>query len=163
MSNRPVFDLRANGANGASARFGPSVSRTVRAVGLLLLLGALLAVSHMFLARAVGALISDSIARFAEPEGCAAIAIENASANGTIANCAAEDGTAARPADWGPRRDLLPSPSITADEGRAALAACVKSMPQEGPDRRRLRFFDRIEFRLFSAFRTCPGHGSFGR
>lgn len=154
MSNRPVFDLRANNANGASARVGPSVSRTVRAAGLLLLLGALLAVSHMFLARAVGALIADSIARFAEPEGRGTIAIENATANDTIANCAAEDGTAARLADWGPSRDLLPSPLMAAEKDRVAHAACEKSTPQESPDRRWLGFFDRIVFRLFSAFRS---------
>lgn len=163
MSNRPVSGLRANGANGAATRVGRSVASTVRAVGLLFLLGALLAVSHMFLARAVGALIADSIARFAEPEGRAAIALENAAANGTIANCAAEDGTAARPADWGPSREIRPSPSVAADQGRAALAASEISMPQESPDHRRLGFFGRIEFRLFSSFRTCPGHGSFRR
>lgn len=161
MSNRSVSGLRANGANRAASHVGPALARTVRAGGFLLLLGALLAVSHMFLARAVGALLADTIAGFAETAGTPAIALGNARANGTTAKCATALEAAARPTDRGPHRDLRSEPTIAFGDGRAANAAAEISKTRGRPDGHPPGFWNRIGLYPFPGARICPRHESF--
>lgn len=163
MSNRSVSGSRANVANRDAGRVGRALARIVRAGGFLLLLGALLAVSHMFLARAVGALLADSIAGFVEPAGATTIALGNARAKGTVANCDTATGTAARPTDSGAHRILRSAPSMADGDDRAANAAKEISKTRDRPDGRRPGFWNRIGTYLFPAHRICPGHGAFRR
>lgn len=163
MLNSPISSSWADGAKSVWGHDGRAPGRIVRAGGFLLLLGALLAVSHMFLARAVGALVADYIASFAEPAGTASIGHENPGSDRAIVYCAAMDGTSARLTDCGPHRGLPQSPSRTIGAGLTAPVAGEASKKRGCFYGRRPELSKRMGFCPCSAIRICPRHGSFRR